>query len=313
MTGTLAPDGLYRVDMPGDVAHVAPHKLWKLEMLHIWLGHLNYQDIQKLIQSGLLDGICITTSELNEESPKCLLCALGKSTCASFSSSNSQCARSLFIVISFMMCFQVPPLLMRGSLVIFMSLCKILIMMMMIPSLMLVLSLLLYLLFLLPIQILMMLMMILLFLPLLLLSPFLLHLLLLHAQKTSELVPLPPGHKAIGSKWVMNLKFNEFGDVSSHRTHVVAQGYSQQPGVDYFPMEIFAPVAQIASVCDIASYAPIKDFEIPVIDVKSAFLNSKMPDNQKLCVKQPPGFAEPGKEVVAQGPLWSEASRSSLV
>jgi hypothetical protein len=119
---------------------------------------------------------------------------------------------------------------------------------------------------------------------------------MLCAHKTFELVPLPPGHKAIGSKWVMNLKFNEFGDVSSHRTCVVAQGYSQQPGVDYFPMEIFAPVAQTASVRGIASYAAIKAFEIHVIDVKSAFLNRKIPDDQKLYVKQPPGFAEPGKE-----------------
>ena len=57
LTGTLVPQGLYWVDMPGDVAHVATHKMSKLEMLHIQLGHLNYQDIQKLIQLGLLDGI----------------------------------------------------------------------------------------------------------------------------------------------------------------------------------------------------------------------------------------------------------------
>jgi hypothetical protein len=93
----------------------------------------------------------------------------------------------------------------------------------------------------------------------------------------------------------MNLKFNEFDEVSSHRTHVVAQGYSQQPGVDYFSMEIFAPVAQTVSVCSIASYAAIKDYEIHVIYVKSAFLNNKMSDSQKLYVKQPPGFAESGK------------------
>jgi hypothetical protein len=86
LTGTLAPQGLYWVNLPGDVAHVATHKMSKLEMLHIWLGHLNYQDIWKLIQLGLLDSIQITTSELNEEPPKCLLCALGKSTHASFSS-----------------------------------------------------------------------------------------------------------------------------------------------------------------------------------------------------------------------------------
>jgi hypothetical protein len=83
---------------------------------------------------------------------------------------------------------------------------------------------------------------------------------MLHAPKTLELVSLPPGHKLIGSKWVMNLKFDEFGgDVSSHHACVVAQGILQQPGVDYFPMEIFAPVAQTASICGIASYAAIKD------------------------------------------------------
>jgi hypothetical protein len=93
----------------------------------------------------------------------------------------------------------------------------------------------------------------------------------------------------------MNLKFNKFGEVSSHCAHVVAQGYLQQLGVDYFSMEIFAPVAQTASVCGIAFYAAIKNYVIHVIDVKSAFLNNKISDNQKLYVKQPPEFAELGK------------------
>jgi hypothetical protein len=61
-------------------------------------------------------------------------------------------------------------------------------------------------------------------------------------------------------------------------------------------MKVFAPVAQTASVCGIASYAAIKDYKIHVIDVRSAFLNSKMPDNQKLYVKQPPRVAELGKK-----------------
>jgi hypothetical protein len=37
LTGTLAPQRLYWVDLPGDVAHVATHKMSKLEMLHIQL------------------------------------------------------------------------------------------------------------------------------------------------------------------------------------------------------------------------------------------------------------------------------------
>jgi Reverse transcriptase (RNA-dependent DNA polymerase) len=42
--------------------------------------------------------------------------------------------------------------------------------------------------------------------------------------------------------------------------------------------------------------AAILDWEIHVIDVNSAFLNSKMPKDQMVYLSQPPGYIAEGKE-----------------
>lgn len=63
---------------------------------------------------------------------------------------------------------------------------------------------------------------------------------------TWELVDLPPGHRAIGLKWVYKVKRDEAGNVIRHKARLVAKGYVQRAGIDY--KEVFAPVARIESV-----------------------------------------------------------------
>ncbi len=48
-----------------------------------------------------------------------------------------------------------------------------------------------------------------------------------------DLVPLPEGCKAIGSKWVFKLKTNADGSVESFKAQLVTQGYTQREGLDY--------------------------------------------------------------------------------
>lgn len=67
-----------------------------------------------------------------------------------------------------------------------------------------------------------------------------------------KVTKLPPGRKAIGCRWVLEFKEdNKGGPV--HKARLVAQGFSQVPGVDYGAT--FAPVVKTASVRFIAALA----------------------------------------------------------
>jgi hypothetical protein len=64
---------------------------------------------------------------------------------------------------------------------------------------------------------------------------------------TWELAELPPGHRAIGLKWVYRVKRDEHSNIIRYKVRLVAKGYVQRAGVDYD--EVFAPVARLESVC----------------------------------------------------------------
>ena len=62
----------------------------------------------------------------------------------------------------------------------------------------------------------------------------------LHDNDVWDLVRLPEGRKAVGSKWVYKVKRNADGYVERCKARLVAQGYSQKEGLDYD--ETFSPV-----------------------------------------------------------------------
>ncbi|GKE77407.1 putative ribonuclease H-like domain-containing protein, partial [Tanacetum coccineum] len=81
-------------------------------------------------------------------------------------------------------------------------------------------------------------------------------------QKVSRLVDLPKGKHAIGTKWVYRNKKDERGILVRNKARLVAQGYTQEEGIDYDEM-----------------------------DVKSAFLYGTIDEEVYVC--QPPGFEDP--------------------
>ncbi|GJW44298.1 retrovirus-related pol polyprotein from transposon TNT 1-94 [Tanacetum coccineum] len=80
-------------------------------------------------------------------------------------------------------------------------------------------------------------------------------------KKVWTLVGLPNGKKAIGTKWVFKNKKDERGIVIKNKARLVAQGYTQEEGIDYD--EVFAPVARIEAIRLFLAYASFKDFVDP--------------------------------------------------
>ncbi|GJS98487.1 putative ribonuclease H-like domain-containing protein [Tanacetum coccineum] len=103
------------------------------------------------------------------------------------------------------------------------------------------------------------------------------------------LVDLPNGKRAIGTKWVYRNNKDERGIVIKNKARLVAQGYTQEEGIDYD--EVFAPVARIEAIRLFLAYAAFKDFVMYQMDVKSAFLYGEIEEEVYVC--QPPGFEDP--------------------
>ena len=74
----------------------------------------------------------------------------------------------------------------------------------------------------------------------------------LEGHDTRELVDLPEGRNLVGCKWVFKVKKDAQGEISKFKARLVAQGYSQEFGIDY--NEVFAPVARYKSIRSVLCY-----------------------------------------------------------
>lgn len=104
-----------------------------------------------------------------------------------------------------------------------------------------------------------------------------------------DLVDLPDGYQAIGSKWVFKLKKDKDGKLEVFKARLVAKGYRQVHGVDYD--ETFSPVAMLKSIRIMLAIAAYYDYEIWQMDVKTAFLNGVL--TETVFMTQPEGFEDP--------------------
>ena len=108
---------------------------------------------------------------------------------------------------------------------------------------------------------------------------------------TWELVDPPAGMNIVRSKWVFHAKKDAAGNVVRYKARLVAQGFSQVPSVDYF--DTYAPVAKLTSICTVLALAAHLDLELHQIDIKGAYLNGKLNDNETIYMCQPPGYTDP--------------------
>nr|GEW52382.1 hypothetical protein [Tanacetum cinerariifolium] len=86
------------------------------------------------------------------------------------------------------------------------------------------------------------------------------------ARMVKEQVDLPKGKRVIGSKWVFRNKKDEKGIVIRNKARLVAQGHTQEEGIDY--EEVFAPVARIEVIRLFLAYASFMGF----VDLKTMII-----------------------------------------
>lgn len=108
--------------------------------------------------------------------------------------------------------------------------------------------------------------------------------------KTWTLCSLPDGANVIDTKWVFKAKQDETGKVVRHKARLVARGFTQEEGLDYF--DTYAPVARISSIRTVLAIAAKEDFELVNMDVDTAFLQSSV--EEEVYVSQPPEYEQRG-------------------
>ncbi len=109
---------------------------------------------------------------------------------------------------------------------------------------------------------------------------------------TWSAVTCPEGAKAIGSKWVYDIKPGMNDEPMRYKARLVAKGYSQRPGEDFG--ETHASVVTHDAFRMLMSTIAAKDLEAKQVDIKTAFLNGRL--EEEIYLQQPEGFAIPGQE-----------------
>ena len=88
------------------------------------------------------------------------------------------------------------------------------------------------------------------------------------------MVDRPYECKLVGCKWVFKKKLRPDGTIEKYNTRLVAKGYTQKEGEDYF--DTYSLVARLMTIRVLLSLAASHGLLVHQMDVKIAFLNREL-------------------------------------
>jgi hypothetical protein len=103
---------------------------------------------------------------------------------------------------------------------------------------------------------------------------------------TFEIVDRPINKKPITSRHVFKIKTDDKGAIAKFKTRLVARGFNQTYGEDYF--EVFSPTLRMESVRFLIATAVMKQMKVHHLDVETAFLNGTLAED--IFMEIPDGF-----------------------
>ena len=102
-----------------------------------------------------------------------------------------------------------------------------------------------------------------------------------------EVDRLPPGIKAIPTKYVLKRKLNERGGIEKHKARMVAQGQHQRDGKNFNGEELYAPTLDATTLRVVLANAVQLGHRLKQFDVVTAFLNA--PLKEEIYITLPRG------------------------
>ncbi|GJT43805.1 putative ribonuclease H-like domain-containing protein [Tanacetum coccineum] len=98
-------------------------------------------------------------------------------------------------------------------------------------------------------------------------------------KRVTKALNLPKAKRATGTKWIFKNKKDERGIIIKNKVRLVAQGHTQEEGIDYD--DVFAPVARIEAIRLFLAYASFMGITIYQMDVKSSFLYGEIEEEHQ--------------------------------